>query len=352
MRLNTNYKVTMHLDVTGRKLLHQRVNEKQDAYIDVLKPLFCPPELNDGNMLEYLAALLRLVGMEDSGWDPYAESRGFLRDMETLLSCELSEELFPDTSATRWRFALLLYGHVVEMDGPYDVLANLLRIQSHRGYSPYPFLQVVMKQGRKMLDSKRITVSDKIEVISKHAAELGYPVGAIFDDFYSSRLRNAVAHSDYTLATEGLRCPGRGPGIRSLRVPYADLLERVACAFAFIRSLFHLERSARKSWGSKAGVVPYDSRYKGLLEMLVDDHGHMCGFAVHWPNESVSMYRRTDTGVQMINCSADVEECAIKLMVGMYAQSPGAFSPLVETDAQPVYSALFRGSGRPSWPVR
>lgn len=341
----------MRLDVTQLALLHQRVNAKQAEYIEVLKPLFFPRELTDGNILEYFASLLRVVGMEDSGWDPYAESREVIRDMTTLLSSELSEELFPDTSATRWRFALLLYSHIVEMDGPYDVLANLLRIQSHKGYSPFPFLQVITKRGTTVLEDKRLLVADKIEIITKHAADLGYPMGAIFADYYDSRLRNALAHSDYTLATEGLRCRGRWPKTRSLIVQYPELLDHIACAIAFVLAFLHLETGVRYTWGKRKGeAMPYDRRLKGLLEILVDDEDRMCGFAVHWPNEFVSVYRRTATRVDMINCHADPESATISPTVGLYARNPGTFSPLVEHDAEPAYTKLDVGSKRPTWP--
>lgn len=342
----------MYLDDAGLKQLHQRVNDKQSEYIAVLKPLFFPRDLHDGNILEYFASLLRVVGMEDAGWDPHAESRGLIGDMETLLSCQLSSSLFPDTSATRWRIALLLYLHVVEMDGPYEVLANLLRIQTQQGYSPYPFLKLVTKDGRKQLESKPVFVSDKIDTIAEHASKFDHPIRALFDDVYSSQLRNAVAHSDFILANEGLRCRGRPPALRSLRVAYADLLEYIASALGFARSFFYLEQSARSYWGSRRDVLPYDTRYKGLLETLVDERGCMCGFAVHWPNASVSTYRRTAAGVQMVNCAADIEAGAITFQVGMCPQNPGSFSPLVEAGSQPTYSVLFRGGGHPSWPGR
>ena len=136
----------------------------------------------------------------------------------------------------------------------------------------------------------------------------------------------------------------------AFRIQYPNLYERILCAKTFISSFFQLEQEARRFWGGqKQGVVPYDPHYKGLMEILVDDQELMCGFSVHWPNESASTYRRTEIGVDMVNCFFDVENC-ISLMVGEYVRTPSDFSPLVEAGQQPVYTALDGSTEHPTWP--
>jgi hypothetical protein len=85
------------------------------------------------------------------------------------------------------------------------------------------------------------------------------------------------------------------------------------------------------------------------MEILVDDHDVMCGFRVHWPNNSESTYRRTDAGIDMVNCLLDAKAATVELMVGLYARNPGTFSPLVEHDSLPVYTKLDGSDSVVSW---
>ena len=340
----------VQLDQAQLNLLNQRIADVRERYVEILTPVFCPQLREGDDPLNYYASLLRILGMEDAGWDPYSESRALLHDLNRLLYAKLPEQAFSDASATRWRLGLLHYGHIVEMDAPYDVLVNLLRFQLQQGYSPYPFISLPNSAGQMHVGKTRVSVSRKIKTISRMSQQLGYRVGEIFDDFYVPQLRNAVAHADYILARDSFRCRGGLGGEGSFRIPYTELSERMACAIAFTSAFFDLELFVRRDLGSREGVLPYHMRYKGLLEFLVDDHGAMCGFAVHWPNGFVSLYSRTETGVEMVNCSVDSGRAAIRFMVGTHAKDPGGFSPLVEADATPTYSPLHRGGKRPTWP--
>ena len=183
-----------------REISNQSFETKTENYVNILKPLFFPENPVENNIIHYFSSLLRVFGMEDSGWDPYAESRALLNDFNGLFSFELPQHYFPEASSTYLRLDLLLYGHIVEMDAPYDVLANLLRFQLGKGYSPIPFSDLLSK--RKL---KNVSVKKKIVIISALSRELGYCVGDIFTEFYDNHLRNAVAHSDYILADDSFR---------------------------------------------------------------------------------------------------------------------------------------------------
>ena len=52
----------------------------RDRYINILEPLFLPDDPVSKDIIRYFASLLRVLGMEDKGWDPYAESRNILND--------------------------------------------------------------------------------------------------------------------------------------------------------------------------------------------------------------------------------------------------------------------------------
>jgi hypothetical protein len=123
-------------------------------------------------------------------------------------------------------------------------------------------------------------------------------------------------------------------------------------AKAFIAAFFQIEMTTRQVWGLRKGTaIPYDSLYKGLMEVLVDNQDLLCGFVVHWPNNSQSMYRRSDFGVDMVNCMVDPKNANIRLWVDLYARNPGSFIPLVERDKEPIYTPLDKSDLRPTWPA-
>ena len=140
--------------------------------------------------------------------------------------------------------------------------------------------------------------------------------------------------------------------MKAFKLTYSELDVLITKAKAFIAAFFQIETTARQVWGLRKGkAIPYDSHYKGLMEVLVDDQDLLCGFAVHWPNNSQSMYRRTEQGVDMVNCMVDIKTATIQLWVDLYARNPGSFSPLVERDAQPIYTPLDKSDTRPTWPA-
>jgi hypothetical protein len=325
---------------------------KRDQYIERLKPIFLPDDPVGHDIIRYFASLLRVLGMEDRGWDPYAESRAILNDINGMFSVELPKDKFPDPNATTWRLGLILYSHIVEMDAPYEVLTNLLRFRLGKGYSPNPFFDFLTEKQKKSFQRRGLSTGGKIAIIKQLSKEADLKIGDIFDDFYDNNLRNAIAHSDYILTDDGFRCRGGLSGMKGFKLTYEELDRILASAKAFIAAFFQVESIARQVWGAhKQKAIPYDPHYKGLMEVLVDDKDLLCGFRVHWPNGSQSTYRRTPDGVDMTNCTLDMNNKTIGLFVDLYAQKPGTFSPLVEHDASPIYTKLEGRDEEPSWPT-
>lgn len=323
----------------------------RDRFIKVLEPVFLPDDPVSNDIIRYFASLLRVLGMEDKGWDPYAESRKTLNDINRLMKLELPEDRFPD-GCTSWRLGLLLYSHIVEMDAPYEVITNLLRFRLGKGYSPNPYFDLLTEREKKNFAKNGIRTGRKIEVIKALSKECGLSVGELYDEFYNSRLRNAVQHSDFILTADDFRSRSGISGGKAFKLTYDELDKLVTKAKAFIAAFFQLEFDARAVWGARKGqAIPYDPHYKGLMEVLVDDRDLMCGFAVHWPNNSQSTYRRTEAGAEMVNCMVNVEQATVDLWVDLYARKPGAFSPLVEEGAEPVYTPLDNSDVRPLWPA-
>lgn len=324
----------------------------RDRYIKVLEPLFLPDDPISNDIIRYFASLLRVLGMEDKGWDPYAESRNILNDLNRLMKLKLPKTKFPYGEKTAWRLGLLLYGHLVEMNAPYEVILNLLRFRLGKGYSPNPFFDLLGDKEKKNFAKNGIRTGRKIELIKTLSQESGLGVGALYDEFYNSRLRNAVQHSDFILTDDGFRSRSGTSGSKAFEITYDELDVLITKAKAFIAAYLQIEMHARLVWGLQKGrAIPYDSHYKGLMEILVDDHELMCGFAVHWPNNSLSMYRRTEERVEMVNCMVNVKKATVDLWVDLVARKPGSFSPLVEEGAEPIYAPLDKSDLRPTWPT-
>jgi hypothetical protein len=327
----------------------EEINEAvRDRYIPVMAPVFFPDNPTEPDILQLFASLLRIVGMEDRGWDPYKESRAVLDDLYALMQADLPKDKFADGEFTAWRLGLLFYSHIVEMAAPYEVLTNLLRFRLGKGYSPNPFYDFLTKDERKRAQRSGIYPRKKIEIIKRLSAEAGLEVGNLYDEFYSNDFRNAIAHSDFILTEDSFRCRN-GNWTDSFQLTLKQVDDLITKAKVFIGTFFGLEREARRLWGEHANQAKaYDPHLKGILEVLVDNEKLMNGFKVHWPNGSESLYRRTDQGIDMKNCTLAIEQNTLSLFVGNYARNPGTFSTLVESDASPIYTPLENGAV-PTW---
>jgi hypothetical protein len=332
-------------ELTGEK----KLEAIRDRYVEVMAPLFFPRNPIGHDIIRYFAFLLRVVGAEDKGWDPYAESRAVLEDINSLMKIDLPEDRFPSPDLTTFRLGLIFYNHIVEMDAPYEVLTNLLRFKLGRGYNPNPYFQFLSEKQRKRFQTSGLFPRQKIDIIKKLAAEAGNLIGEVIEEFYRGDLRNAISHSDFILTDDGFRCRN-GNWTGAFRISFQQLDDLITKAKAFVGGFFALEREARRFWGERAGqAIPYDQHYKGLMEVLVDKDGLMNGFKVHWPNKSESTYRRTEDGIDMSNCLLDLPNSTIQLFVGLYARNPGTFSPLVEADGKPVYTNVEGSDAEVHW---
>jgi hypothetical protein len=320
----------------------------RDRYVPLMAPLFFPDEPTKPDIIQLFASLLRVVGMEDKGWDPYAESRAVLEDLNQLMQLTLPAKKFQDRERTNWRLGLLFYSHIVEMSAPYEVLTNLLRFRLGKGYHPNPYYEFLTEKDRKRFRRSGLFPKQKIEIIQALSKEAGLEFGSIFDEFYRTDFRNAIAHSDFIFTDAGFRCRN-GYGNKAFQLTYEQVDDLITHAKIFIGTFFGLEREARRVFGEKAVKgMAYDPIMKGVMEVLVDDEKIMNGFKVHWPNGSESVYRRTENGITMDNCMLALKHNTLSLFVNQYAQRRSAFSPLVEEGASPNYTPLENGE-IPTW---
>lgn len=243
--------------------------ETRDRYLEILSPLFFPSNPLKHDIIRFFASILRVVGIEDKGWDPYAESRAILEDLNGLMQLPLPEKRFPD-GLTVWRLGLTLYNHIIEMSAPYEVIANLLRFRLEEGYNPNPFFKYMTAEQRKRFKRSGLPPRQKIEIIERLGDRAGIRLDQVFSGFVRSDLRNAIAHSDFIIADDSFRCRGNSAG-SSLSIPLVEVERLLTAAKAYISAFFVLEREARKTWGGCAGrAIPYDPTYKGLMEVLAN----------------------------------------------------------------------------------
>lgn len=341
---------------------HEPVSEFRQRiryYADILNPLFWHDSFYNADVLfEYVCTLVRAGGIQDAGWDAFEESEAVLQDLKGLGELELPTELFPDINRTRARLALISYCHLTEMDLPYRLLANLLRVRIGQKYDIAPFRHLYRPISRKGLVQKFRLPSPtrKIAEIKKlaEAAKLPALSGAL-DEIYDNIIRNAVYHSDYVLHNGEMRLLSDYWHSKQKKhytqvIESPELVFLINNAFAFFSALLSLYNRARTLLKDfKDTFLPFDSYYKGLLEFVYEDTDTLIGFRAYWPNGTLSQFTRTRNGCVGTNISFDPDR-SINFFVGLYASKPGKFSPLVEDGAAPVYPPRPGSDIRPYWP--
>lgn len=319
------------------------------GYAEILNPLFdTTPHMAVDRLFEFVCVLTRAGGMHDADWDPWYESRATLDDLGKLTALELLDPPFHNPARTRVRLTLLSYCHLTEMDFPYWLIANLLRLRLGDKYDMAPFRDLYTRPRRSttpIMKMRPPSPAKKMGRIKKLAqdAQLASVADAL-DSIYEPEIRNAVYHSDYTLSEGELRLLSHSrlskqAGCFTPVVEWRELSDIFARMFAFHSALFSLYERSMNSFGSfKDKIVPYDLHYKGLLQLLFSD-ARLIGFRVYWPNGTTGEYRREGSASSGHNLTFDPEG-SINFMVGLYAGRPSVFSPLVEEGTRPKYSRI------------
>jgi hypothetical protein len=333
-------------------------NKRVRHYADILNDLFdSTPHMRVDRLFEFVCSLVRAGGIEVQGWDPWYESQAVIDDLQNLGALELPAEKFPDAGRTRVRLALLSYCHITEMDFPYMLIANLLRLRIGQKYHMAPFNDLARPIGKgphaKLL---RPSPKRKIKRIKELSEQAKLPsVGNALEEIYDDTIRNAVYHSDYTLHGSEMRLRGdhrkpKGQNILTPVVQFDELEELISNAFAFYSALLALYERCRKSFTDfKNKFVPYDPHYKGIMEFVFGRDDGLIGFRVYWPNGSHSEFSRSEAGCVGQNVEFDPDG-SINFFVGLYASKRGAFSPLVEFNSQPNYHPCPGTEFTPHWP--
>lgn len=345
-------------DVPNKDLLATR----QRHYAEILNDLFDHgPHMEISRFFEFICALVRVGGVELGGIDPWYESSSIIDDLRNLASLDLPVDRFPNPVKTQIRLALLAYCTLTEMDVPYMLLANLLRVRQGHKYQVDPFEDLARqrapkKGGHPLGTFVPPTTNQKRKRISKLAEQANMrQVSTALEETYDAVVRNAVYHSDFVLQDEHLLVRkatrfSKKQRCFTPRIPLEELDETITNAFAFFGALFALYERCRMSFGDfKRAFIPYDLQYKGLMELVFDEQDRLIGFRVYWPNGTCGYYARTKEASIATNITFE-QDGSINFMVGVYAARRGPFSPLVEYGAQPNYDFRPGTQLKPHWP--
>ncbi len=332
-------------------------------YADILNPLFCHDSFDEIHVLfELVCTLVRAGGMKDTGWDSHLESIALLEDLSNLSLIDLPTDTFPAAENTRARLALISYCHMTEMDFPYDLVTNLLRLRLGKKYCTDPLAHLSRLMTRKTPKGKVIdkvippSPDKKIKELETLSEKAGLPdVGAAFRSIYDPVIRNAVYHSDYVVKDDSMRLLSgnwlsKSEGCYTPLIPFEELGKLTSDAFAFHSALLALYKRACRSFTDfRDRFLPYDQRYKALLEFTFEAD-LLTGFRTYWPNETIGAFIRTANSECLAQNLVFRPDGSIDFMVGILARRPGLFSPCVEADGVPVYATVPGTKLRPHWP--
>lgn len=350
-------------------MTHDRKTSEQPAfqarirhYAEILNPLFDTSGLmRIDRLFEFICTLVRAGGMRDAEWDPWYESQATLDDLGNLATLELPPNLFPDPARTRVRLSLLSYCHLTEMDFPYSLIANLLRLRAGKKYDISPFLDLAVPKKRKKKSGFQYVRPSSVRQKLARIKEIAHEAGSLdiidaLESIHDRVIRNAVYHSDFALADGELRLLSdvhlsKDHSHYTPVIEWDHLSELFSNTFAFYTALFLLYDRSTKSFTDFVGMIlPFDGHYKGLLQLIFDERNAVTGFCVYWPNGSCSEFRRVKSESRGVNIVFDPDR-SINFMVGLYASSPGDFSPLVERAREPSYSESPGATIRLHWPT-
>jgi hypothetical protein len=172
-------------------------------------------------------------GTQDHGWSTAHESV-LAYDQFTALVRSLDPK-----KTVRVRVILALYNHVAEGAGFYEIPKALLLTIEGRGNNTIPF-QDLVERHRKTGEIIAPNANRIMKDLIGHASELGLSeLGEAIRDAFDPDVRNAVAHADYIIRSDGLLLRRRNGGTPRI-IPWDEfdaLIRRGLGLFDFIRQM-------------------------------------------------------------------------------------------------------------------
>jgi|LGVF01.1.fsa_nt_gb hypothetical protein len=238
---------------------------------EILSPIFTKAKEIDE--FEYCSTLLRLRGIESSGWDPLSESDQLTHQLVSFIQAPIENSL-------KLRLTLFLYCHLTEMNDLYNIIGNLLRvIQGHR-YVMSPFIGEIHESKKEA----KYPIA-KIKRIKEWAEDVHLEkVGELLELFLVKEVRNAFFHSDYILTNDSFNIkhgkPVKIDNILQHNVPLPWLVPRLQLAINIALGVINLTldhiRSYKKDKIVKGRFAP-DGSYLDIQLTVKEGYG-LVGF--------------------------------------------------------------------------
>lgn len=194
------------------------------------------------NELDFAGSLSgEFRGAQDAGWSTTLTSEQVFGELVSLLESDAPNDL------PRLRIALLLYSQLAEAGGTYETLKNLMRLIEREPYNMWPFRELV----RVRSNPDRIigpNANRTFKDLAEHARRIGMlELSEALETVFRDDVRNAIAHADYVIWSDGLRLRRRNGG-RVERLRFEEVSEVIGIGVAFFQILRHLASESIRSF--------------------------------------------------------------------------------------------------------
>jgi hypothetical protein len=252
---------TMTLDESDARDRNAIYDATIPQYLTAFDPAFA--RALEADETEFIKALLRIVGVQDAGWDPYDTT---VRAIPAMMKLHALIPPGDEWSETSRHLALWTYLHALEASEPYAMLADLLDIAGGGWALGLRFPD--LPYGSRRADGTRATRpqrrDEKMTELRRLAAVANLE-GAMtpVDEVWDRELRNAVFHADYSIHGGETRIPALGR-----RYSHDEIQTLVNRGLAYHESLALLRRLYRGSYTEPA-TIPI--RWRRHVEGGADD---------------------------------------------------------------------------------
>lgn len=201
------------------------------------------------NEIDTAAALSgEFRGSQDSGWSTVATAHEVFHELKALGS-----KGAPFTQA-EFRQALCLYAQLAEAGGVYEGLLNTMQVAQLKGYNLWPFSDLV-----RVRQSPKAVIGPNANAMFRRLAEVATAIGmtglaSLLEITFRDDIRNAMAHADYTLVSEGLRVRRRNGG-QPMLVSNTDVAAALQIALFFFELLQSFQQSMAESFRPARTIV-------------------------------------------------------------------------------------------------
>lgn len=194
------------------------------------------------NEIDTAAALFgEFRGAQDAGWNTVATAHEIFHELKALGSRGA-----PLTRA-ELRQVLCLYAQLAEAGGVYEGLLNILQVPQLKAYNLWPFQDLV-----RIRPAPRAVIGPNANAMFRRLAKAATEIGMIglarlLELAFRDDIRNAVAHADYILVSDGLRLRRRNGGHPTV-VSNAELVASLQIALFFFELLQTFQQATAESF--------------------------------------------------------------------------------------------------------